>query len=80
MLGRNYPGYFPLFDEKALARLIEKYALNRNFRKKLKRALAARRALFSPTAEREALRLRQVPPPPLVHSLLLRRHDHSGED
>jgi len=31
MLGRNYPGCFPLFDEQALARLIEKCFRERNF-------------------------------------------------
>src|SRR6185503_14003116 len=45
MLGRNYPGYFRLFDEKALARLIEKCFLNEDFTQKLKRALASRRGL-----------------------------------
>ncbi len=55
MLGRNYPGYFSLFDEKALARLIEKCASNKNFSKQLKRALTFRRSLFAPAAERAAL-------------------------
>lgn len=55
MLGRGYPGYFPLFDEKALGRLIERSIEDRNFLKTLKRALAARRKLFAPAAERAAL-------------------------
>lgn len=55
MLGRNYPGYFPLFDGQALARLIEKCFRERNFIGRLKRALAARRKLFAPAAERAAL-------------------------
>jgi putative glycosyltransferase (TIGR04348 family) len=56
MLGRSYPGYYPLFDEKALARLIEKCNLKKEFMERLKRALAARRHLFAPAAERHALR------------------------
>jgi putative glycosyltransferase (TIGR04348 family) len=54
MLGRNYPGYFPLFDEKALGRLMEKILAGKPYRE-LKRALAARRHLFLPSAERAAL-------------------------
>ena len=56
MLGRNYPGYFPLFDETALARLIGKCISSRDFTNKLKRAMAARRARFAPAAESKALR------------------------
>lgn len=55
MLGRNYPGFFPLFDERALARLIIKGMEQREFNKRLKRALAARRRLFAPAAERRTL-------------------------
>ncbi len=55
MLGRNYPGYFPLFDEKALGRLIGKILDDKKYYRTLKRALAARRHLFAPAAERRAL-------------------------
>jgi hypothetical protein len=55
MLGRNYPGYFPLFDEKALSRLIESIVEEKKKFRALKRALAARRSLFMPAAERAAL-------------------------
>jgi putative glycosyltransferase (TIGR04348 family) len=55
MLGRNYPGFFSLFDERALARLIMKGLKQREFNRRLKRALAARRRLFAPAAERRAL-------------------------
>jgi len=55
MLGRNYPGYFPLFDQKALARLIGKYISKKDFAAALKRAMAARRARFAPGAEKRAL-------------------------
>ncbi len=55
MLGRNYPGFFPLFDEKALSRLIKKILEEKKSYQALKRALAARRHLFAPSAERAAL-------------------------
>jgi putative glycosyltransferase (TIGR04348 family) len=55
MLGRSYPGYFPLFDERALARLIEKAMQKKEFQGKLKQTLATRRPLFAPAAERAAL-------------------------
>jgi len=55
MLGRSYPGYFPLFDDKALGRLIARNLEDGNRYRELKRALAARRRLFAPAAERRAL-------------------------
>jgi len=55
MLGRGYPGYFPLGNERALARLLERARTDRAFYRRLQRALAARRARFSPPAERAAL-------------------------
>src|SRR6185295_102464 len=51
MLGRDYPGYFPLFDDRSLARLIERCRSDRDFYKKLKGKLLRRRGLFSPVAE-----------------------------
>ena len=56
MLGRGYPGLFPLYDQKALARLIEKNIDSRRNYQSLKKAIAARRQLFAPSAERQALR------------------------
>ena len=56
MLGRGYPGYFPLFDDKALARLIERCRTDASFYKRLRSALTLRRALFAPAAERAALK------------------------
>jgi putative glycosyltransferase (TIGR04348 family) len=56
MLGKTYPGYFPLFDEHKLAKLIERAASDPDFYRKLKRAMAARRARFAPAAESRALR------------------------
>jgi glycosyltransferase involved in cell wall biosynthesis len=56
MLGRDYPGYFPLFDGKALARLIERCRTDDSFYRKLRAAILRRRALFAPAAERAALK------------------------
>ena len=63
MLGRDYPGYFPLFDDKALARLIERCRTDAAFYRKLRSAIRRRRALFAPAAERAALKrlLRNLP-------------------
>ncbi len=54
MLGSAYPGFFPLFDHAALARLIEKCASS-DFHERLKKSLKARRALFAPAQERKTL-------------------------
>ncbi len=56
MLGRNYPGYFPLFDQRTLAQLLLEASRRKAFYRKLKNALRSRRPLFAPTAERRALR------------------------
>jgi len=56
MLGRGYPGYFPLFDDKALARLIERCRTDASFYRNLRSALSRRRKMFTPAAERAALR------------------------
>ncbi|MDH3286639.1 MAG: selenosugar synthase SenB [Betaproteobacteria bacterium] len=63
MLGRDYPGYFPLFDDKSLARLIERCRADARFYASLKKAVLRRRALFAPSAERAALKvsLRDLP-------------------
>jgi glycosyltransferase involved in cell wall biosynthesis len=55
MLGRGYPGYFPLFDETRLAGLISKAIEEKKYLHSLKKALAARRHLFAPAGERRAL-------------------------
>ena len=57
MLGADYPGYFPLFDDQALAGLIGRAATDSVFYRQLKRAVLARRPLFAPLAERRALKL-----------------------
>jgi putative glycosyltransferase (TIGR04348 family) len=55
MLGRRYPGLFPLEDDRALARLFARAREDRVFYRRLQRVLAARRGRFSPAAERAAL-------------------------
>jgi putative glycosyltransferase (TIGR04348 family) len=57
MLGRRYPGYYPLGDEAALARLMQRACSDRRYYRQLASALKERRRLFSPTAERRALAL-----------------------
>jgi len=71
MLGRGYPGYFPLFDDRALARLIERCRTDSAFYRKLNRAMRGRRRLFAPAAERNALRR-------ALQGLTPRRHRSSG--
>ena len=63
MLGRGYPGYFPLFDDRALARLIERCRTDASFYKRLRSRLLQRRAWFAPAEERAALKrlLRTLP-------------------
>lgn len=56
MLGRGYPGFFPLSDDKALARLIERCRSDSAFYRKLRSAILRRRALFAPSSEKSALR------------------------
>ena len=56
MLGRGYLGYYPLADERALARQIRRVARDPRYYARLKRFVAARRALFRPSAEQEGLR------------------------
>ena len=56
MLGRDYPGYFSLFDDRALARLIERCRTDASFYKRLRGRLLQRRALFAPAEERAALK------------------------
>ena len=55
MLGRDYPGYYPVADHEALAKLIAQAKHDAAFYRRLKKALHARRGLFAPAAERRAL-------------------------
>lgn len=55
MLGRDYPGYFPLGDERALARIVVKTAKDQAFRRDLERRVRRRARLFTPEAEHRGL-------------------------
>jgi putative glycosyltransferase (TIGR04348 family) len=55
MLGRDYPGYYPVADQAALAELLAQAKHDAGYYRRLKNALRARRALFAPAAERRAL-------------------------
>jgi putative glycosyltransferase (TIGR04348 family) len=55
MLGRSYPGYYPLKDEGSLAHLIQRASGNRAFYRRLLSAIAKRRPLFAPAAERRGV-------------------------
>jgi glycosyltransferase involved in cell wall biosynthesis len=56
MLGREYPGFFPVHDESALARCLVQACGDRSYLRELARACAARRKLFSLAAEARAVR------------------------
>jgi len=56
MLGRGYPGYYALADQRALARKIRRAASDALYYARLKRLIAARRALFLPETERRGLK------------------------
>jgi putative glycosyltransferase (TIGR04348 family) len=52
LLGRDYPGYFPVGDTEALARLLIRIETDRAFLKRLARAVARRAPLFRPAREK----------------------------
>jgi putative glycosyltransferase (TIGR04348 family) len=52
LLGRDYPGYFPVGDTKALARLLIRIETDPAFLKRLTRAIARRAPLFRPAREK----------------------------
>lgn len=54
LLGRDYPGYYPLEDTKALAALLLRAERDPAFYRELKRRTAARAPLFTPARERRA--------------------------
>jgi putative glycosyltransferase (TIGR04348 family) len=56
LLGADYPGYFPVRDTAALARLLERMERDPAFVKRLRRAAARRRPLFRPEREIAAWR------------------------
>jgi len=52
LLGRDYPGYFPVGDTEALARLLIRIETDPAFLKRLKRTIARRAPLFRPAREK----------------------------
>jgi hypothetical protein len=58
MLGEDYPGYFPVGDERQLARLMAMAESDPDFYANLLSHARSRRSLMRP--EQEASRLRQV--------------------
>jgi putative glycosyltransferase (TIGR04348 family) len=54
LLGRNYPGYFPVGRTRALARLLHRIETDPEFHKQLQCAMARRAYLFRPAREKAA--------------------------
>lgn len=57
MLGKGYPGYYPVGDERALAKLLHRAETDREFYSALKRHCRARKKLISAAREKRALAL-----------------------
>ena len=55
LLGADYLGYFPVGDERALARLLTRAAGDRKFYANLKTQIAPLRSTVAPRAEKRAL-------------------------
>ena len=56
LLGRDYPGYFPVGDTEALARLLNRIETDAAFLERLQGAIAQRAHLFRPALEKAAWR------------------------
>ena len=56
MLGRDYSGYFPVGDDRALGRLLWRAECDPAFYRRLKVQCARRRTLVKPRTERESLK------------------------
>jgi putative glycosyltransferase (TIGR04348 family) len=54
LLGRDYPGYFPVGDTRALTRLLQRIETDAEFLRRLQRAIARRAPLFRPGREKAA--------------------------
>jgi putative glycosyltransferase (TIGR04348 family) len=54
LLGTDYPGYFPVEDTAALARLLQRIESDPDFLLRLRRAIARRARLFRPVREKNA--------------------------
>jgi len=55
LLGRGYPAYFPVGNERALARLMTRAAADATYYSRLKRRIAALRPLVAPASESRML-------------------------
>jgi glycosyltransferase involved in cell wall biosynthesis len=58
MLGRDYPGFYPVGDEQGLAKVLSRAESDAAFYAELSRQCTARRALMTP--EREAAGVRKL--------------------
>lgn len=56
LLGKDYPGYYPVADERALARLIERVCNDTKRLAALQAAVKARQGIVRPATERMALK------------------------
>lgn len=56
LLGGDYPGYFPVGDTQALARLMRRVERDPRFVRRLRKAIRARATLFDPRREVDAWR------------------------
>lgn len=56
LLGRDYPGYFPVGDTVALARLLQRVESEPRYLSRLQHAIARRASLFCPAREKAAWR------------------------
>jgi putative glycosyltransferase (TIGR04348 family) len=56
LLGRDYPGYFPVGDDATLAGLLRRIETDPKFLMRLQRAIARRAPLFRPAREKAAWR------------------------
>jgi len=72
LLGRNYPGYFPVGDTQALTQLLDRIERDPAFRNRLTRAIARRAPLFRPVRERAAWKklIEQIVPKPAARANL----------
>ena len=75
LLGRDYPGYFPVGDTAALARLLHRIETSPDFLARLRRAIARRTHLFRPAREKAAWKalIREIAPKSPPASSLRRR-------
>ena len=78
LLGRDYPGYFPVGDTQALARLLHRIEADPEFRVRLRRAVARRAHLFRPAREKASWKALIAEVMPKSRSASRRRRRGSG--